>query len=166
MIVVSNTSPIINLAVIDHLNLLHQLYSEVIIPRAVYNEIVIAGEGQPGAVDIKGARWIAVKDVTNQALVTALRLDLDDGEAEAITQAVELKADLLLIDERKGRRLAEALGCRVIGLLAVLVEAKQQELLPAVKPILDQLILEAGFRVSSALYERVLEVVAEPKDRR
>jgi predicted nucleic acid-binding protein len=161
MIVVSNTSPIINLAAVGQLALLPQLYGEVIIPPAVYDEVVISGAGQPGAMEIGEAAWAKVRPISNQALATALRMELDDGEAEAIALAVEMKADLLLIDERKGRRVAEKLNCRLIGLLGVLIEARQHNLLTAVKPVLDELLEKAGFRVSRALYERVLQVVGE-----
>jgi predicted nucleic acid-binding protein len=104
MIVVSNTSPIINLAAIGRLAGLQQLYGEVIIPPAVYDEIVISGAGQPGAMEIGEAAWMKVQPIANQALATALRMELDAGEAEAIVLAVEMKADLLLIDERNGWR--------------------------------------------------------------
>ena len=98
MIVVSNTSPIINLASIGQLELLKTLYSNIIIPQAVRDEIV-AGAGQPGAKEAQTLGWIATHQVTNQPLVTALQADLDRGEAEAIALAIEIRAELLLLDE-------------------------------------------------------------------
>lgn len=93
--------------------------------------------------------------------MNALQLDLDKGEAEAIALAVESEAGLLLMDERRGRRAASRLGIPVVGVLGILVKAKETMLLPAVKPVLDDLRSKAGFRVSRQLYERVLQEVGE-----
>ncbi len=85
MSVVSNASPLINLARIDQLDLLPRLYGELLIPEAVWEEVVVEGAGQPGADEIKAATWIKVQAVANRSLVQALRQELDPGEAEALS---------------------------------------------------------------------------------
>ena len=86
---------------------------------------------------------------------------LDPGEAEAIILAEEINADLLIIDEKAGRKIANQLGLPVIGLLGILIQLKRKSVIEEVKPLLDQLIDEAGFRVSGSLYERDLLAVSE-----
>jgi len=157
MSVVSNASSLISLARIGKLNLLRQIYDELFIPEAVWHEVVIEGVGQPGADEVKAASWIKAQSVTNTPLVHALRQELDAGEAEAIVLTLETQAELLLMDERVGREVARHLGLRYTGLIGVLVEAKHKGVLSAVKPQLDELRNIAGFRISDALYVRVLQ---------
>ena len=107
--------------------------------------------------------WIETRAVANRALVTALQMELDEGEAEAIALAKELAADLLLLDERRGRVVAAHLDLRLIGLLGVRIEAKRKGCLPLVKPVLDDLVAKAGFWVSQQLYARVLLAAGEEK---
>jgi predicted nucleic acid-binding protein len=154
--VVSDASALINLARIGELDLLRQLYGELWIPEAVWREVVIEGAGQPGAEEVKAVSWIETHDVANEHLVRALRQDLDAGEAEAIARALEVGADLLLMDERLGRETARYLGVRYVGLVGVLIAAKRSGLTDAVKSRLDALREMAGFRVSDTLYTRVL----------
>jgi predicted nucleic acid-binding protein len=161
LIVVSNTSPIINLAAVGHLNLLQQLYNEITIPEAVYREIVIVGAGQAGSHEVQTASWINTRTVSNQTGITLMEIELDRGEAEAIALAAELSADLLLLDERRARRIASRLGLRYIGVLGVLLDAKNRGDLTAVKPVLEALITQAGFWVSTDLYARVIEASGE-----
>ena len=156
MIVVSDASPLIGLASIGQLDLLKQLYEEIHIPEAVWREVVIDGVRQPGADEVKKADWIRRRDVSNRQLVLALKQNLDDGEAEAIALTVELKADLLIIDERLGRDTAKHFGLNHIGLIGVLVEAKHKGSISEVKRYLDELRIVAGFRISDRLYKRVL----------
>jgi len=157
MSVVSNASPLISLARIGKLDLLRQLYDELFIPEAVWHEVVIEGVGQPGADEVKAATWIKTQLVTNTPLVHALRQELDAGEAEAIALTLETQAELLLMDERVGREVARHLGLRYTGLIGVLVEAKHKGVLSVVTPQLDELRNIAGFRISDALYVRVLQ---------
>jgi predicted nucleic acid-binding protein len=161
MIVVSDTTPVMNLAVIGRLDLLQQLYTTITIPEAVFHEVCVAGAGQAGAQDVSAAPWIDRRSVVDVGLANSLMLELDEGEAEAITLAIELKADLLLMDERRGRSVAARLGIKHIGLLGALVEAKHAGFIIAVKPILDALMEQAGFWVSPALYAHVLLVTGE-----
>lgn len=161
MIVVSNTSPIINLACVSQLDLLRQLYGQIIIPQAVFTEIAIAGAGEPGAKEVQGFDWITPRPVTQGSLTKVLRLELDAGEAEAIACALEINADLLLLDERRARETAQRLGLKFIGILGVLTEAKRRQLIPRIRPVLDNLRHQAGFWVTDALYQRVLAVAGE-----
>lgn len=164
MIVVSDTSPITNLAAIGQLDLLQRLYTSIIIPVAVYDEMVNVGKSVPGATEVKTLPWIQTQAVADQQRVITIQEseeNIDLGEAEAIALALELKADLLLMDERRGRIVATSYGLQVTGLLGVLVQAKRNNLIQIVKPLLDQLIEQADFRVSDELYTTILQIAGE-----
>ncbi|NER53148.1 MAG: DUF3368 domain-containing protein [Symploca sp. SIO1A3] len=156
MIVVSDTSPITSLAGIGRLELLQQLYGRVIIPQAVYNEMVKVGKAVPGALEVQTFAWIETQQVSDKERVAVLQADLDPGEAEAIILAMEINAELLLMDERFGRTIALHYGINVSGVLGVLLEAKRKGLISEVKPLMDQLINDVEFRVSSQLYTMIL----------
>ena len=117
MSVVSNASPLINLARIGKLTLLHDLYGELIVPEAVWQEAVVEGAEQPGADEVESATWIKTQAATNRQLVNALQQDLDAGEAEAIALTLEIGAELLLMDEHLGRETARHLGLCYVGRL-------------------------------------------------
>jgi len=161
MKVVSNASPLINLARIGQLGLLPGIFNRIIIPEAVWQEVVVDGKGQPGAEEIRHTTWIERAAVSNRQLVHSLRQELDPGESEAVALAVELKADWLLMDERLGRQTARHFGLGCIGLVGILKTAKQRGEIEAMRPLLDQLRDLAGFRVSLALYEQVLREAKE-----
>jgi len=154
VIIVSDTSPINNLAAINRLDLLRQLYNTVIIPEAVYRELTETEIPVAGATEVQTLDWIQTHQVTTRALVEVLQNELDRGEAEAIALAVELNADQVLIDERRGRMIAEQLNLPYVGILGILVEAKGQGLILEVKPLLDALINQAGFWVAEPLYNQ------------
>jgi uncharacterized protein len=157
MSIVSNASPLINMARIGRLDLLHTLYGELLIPESVWYEVVEQGTGQPGADQVKTSDWIRVKAVENRRLVQALQQDLDAGESEAIVLALETNAHLLPMDERVGRETAHHLGQRSIGLIGILIEAKHKNFIQGIRPHLDALRNIAGFRVAEGLYRRVLQ---------
>lgn len=163
MIVISDTSAITNLAAIGHLQLLPQLYNQVTIPEAVYRELVDIDPPVPGTVEVQTSCWLEVRQVANRKVVELLQNEvrLDPGESEAIALALDLGAELLLIDERRGRAEANRLGLRITGLLGILIEAKQRNLIVAVKPLMDALIATSEFRVSLTLYTQILEMVDE-----
>jgi uncharacterized protein len=161
VIIVSDTSPINNLAAINQLHLLHQLYRTVLIPEAVFRELTDPDVPVAGASEVQTFDWIQTRTVSDRTLVEALSNELDIGEAEAIALAVEVQADQVLIDERRGRLIASRLNLRYTGILGILVEAKSQGLVAEIKPLLDALINEAGFWVTEPLYTSVLKLVNE-----
>lgn len=161
MTVVSDTSPIVNLAAIGYLHLLRELFGALTIPEAVYQEIAFEGAGRPGAEEVEAANWITARPVQSPRLARAFEADVHAGEAEALALALELNADWILLDERTARRLAASLGLRHTGLLGVLAKAKERSLIPAVKPLMDALRRDAGFWISQALYDHVLQRTQE-----
>lgn len=163
MIVISDTSVITNLAAIHHLHLLQPLYERILIPEAVYRELADIDPPVPGTLEVQTLDWLEVISLRDRTIADQLQnqSQLDPGEAEAIALALEIKAELLLIDERRGRAIATRLGLRITGLLGILVEAKQRSLIPSVKPLMDALIDTSEFRVSQPLYEQILQMVNE-----
>ncbi len=158
--VVSDTSPIVSLAMIDRTDLLGRLYHAVVIAPSVYDEIT-AGVGQAGAAEVARWDWVEVRRVRNTDVARVLRLSLDAGEAESIALALEAGPQLLLLDERKARRMALRLDLPVAGTLDVLVSAKRKGLIPAVRPVLDDLLQRAHFRVGRTLYRKLLASAGE-----
>ena len=163
MIIVSDTSPLSNLALIDHLFLLKEIYQTVIIPKAVAEELENAQTDEPRIAAVLLLDWVTVKNAQNVALIAELRNErlLDRGESEAIALALELNAEELLIDERLGRREAARLGISMTGILGILLIAKRRGLITAVCPVMDELITIAKFRVSRQLYTEVLTAANE-----
>ena len=162
--VVSDASVLICLGAVRQLHLLHEFYQTIIVPHAVWQEITTAGASLPGAkeaVQAKQQGWLTVQSPSNPSLVANLRGSLDAGESEAIALAAELGVALLLIDETEGRTAAKGLGLAVTGTLGVLIRAKQFGKFASLKPILDALIQQHGFRLSRGLYEQVLREVGE-----
>jgi uncharacterized protein len=161
VIIISDTSPINNLAAINQLHLLHQLYGKVLIPEAVFRELTDPSFPVAGAIEVQTFDWVQTCAVNDRTLVGALSDELDIGEAEAIALAIEMQADQVLIDERQGRLVATRLNLRYTGILGILVEAKGQGLIVEVKPLLDALVNEAGFWIAEPLYNSVLQIVNE-----
>jgi uncharacterized protein len=163
VIVVSDTSPIANLIVVGQIDLLPQLFRTVVIPEMVYQELLANGENHPVTQTVTTADWLNIQSVSNPLQATILERDrrLDPGEANAIVLALELKATQLLIDERLGRTEAKRQGLRITGILGVLLAAKRQGLISTVRPVLDQLIDKANFRISDRLYAETLAIAEE-----
>jgi len=161
LIVVSDTSPVLNLARIGRLDLLPSLYHQILIPSAVYEELTRSKSDLPPGMDPASQPWLMVSTVNDQKRVQELREHLDLGEAEAIVLAIELRAELLLVDERRGRRVASAAGLAVTGLLGVIATAKRAGLVDLAKPLLDELIQSARFWIGPDLYAEVLSELGE-----
>ncbi len=161
MIVVSDTSPISNFLLINRIQLLPDLYKEVLIPTGVAEELRRLEAARDRVSELLQSDWITVQTVADRTLYEELRLRLDYGESEAIALAIELQADLLLIDETKGRRVAKSYGLSITGLLGVLLEAKAKGLIPSVQALMDQLIEVARFYIHPTLYQSVLDLANE-----
>lgn len=161
MIVVSDASPLVALSAVGKLDLLAALYSEVVVPQAVYREAVTEAVDHPGYDARAAATWLRVVPITDRTLADALAERLETGEAEAIALAVQLSAELLLIDERKARQIAQSLGIRITGVLGILAEAKQRGMISSVKVVVDQITAAIDFRLSQAVYEQVLSALGE-----
>ncbi|MCL0080191.1 DUF3368 domain-containing protein [Dehalococcoidia bacterium] len=125
--VVSNSSPLIHLGKIGLLDLLAEQFNQILIPRAVWQEAVEEGGDEPDAKAIAAASWIKVQDVPSSPLLTTLLAFLDKGEAEAIALAMEIGADLILLDESDARRIAGLYNIRKTGLLVSLSKPNSRE---------------------------------------
>ncbi len=161
MIVISDTSPISNLFVIGKLELLRDVYQQVIVPQAVFDELMKLNDFGYDVQEIVKTTWITVQKPTNTQQVILLQMTLDAGESQAIALSQEINADLLLIDERAGAKKAKELGIKTIGLLGVLVKAKEMNLVEFLKPILEELETKAGFWLNTKLKKEILEFVGE-----
>ena len=159
-LVVSNASPLINLARIQRFDLLKQFYGNVTIPAAVYDEVVIQGQERDGSRDVRSAAWILKATPADDLAVSALAAQLDRGEASAIILARELDAELLLIDEIRGRRVAEKLGVKITGTLGILARAKREGLIPNVRDEIARLQSQ-GTWIHPKLSRDLLELVGE-----
>ena len=162
MIIVSDTTPISELAKVNHLNLLPKLFGKVVIPQGVFDELQ-RGE-HPAAKLVQNLSWLEVVTVDNQQLVRELQqsFKLDLRESEAIALAEEISASGLLIDERAARKVAMAQKLPLIGTVGILLLAKRRGLLDSVKDVLDEM-QEQGMRISDRLYVQVL-TLAQEKD--
>ncbi|MDR1248977.1 MAG: DUF3368 domain-containing protein [Treponema sp.] len=158
MVIVSDASPIIALAICKKLDLLDKLFGQVYIPQAVFRELAIPNKPNAGTI----TEWAKdrVASAKNTAAITALSLNLDPGESEALALYWEIAADYLLIDEKKGRAIAARNGVRTVGVIGILLWAKHRGFLPAVKPSLDTLV-GSGFRISAMLCRQILERAGE-----
>jgi predicted nucleic acid-binding protein len=143
MIVVSDTSAITALLQVSQIDLLEKLFHEILIPEAVRDELLKNHSSLPS--------YLHFEQVRNLAEVKRLLVEIDPGEAEAIVLAKERHADILLIDELKGRRVAEREGLRFVGLMGVLVQAKQNHFIISVRELTAELERVAGFRVSEKI---------------
>ena len=164
MIVISDTTPLISFLKIDHLDLLEKLFGKVFIPQAVYNELTADIRFKHEAQQIEQSTFMEVRNVENMGSVSVLKraTGLDQGESEAIVLTDELKADLLLMDEAKGRTVSNEMGLKVMGTIGILMAAyKEHELMSyEVKECID-ILQRTGRHISQKHYQMLLNMLSE-----
>lgn len=163
MIVVSDAGPLIALSRIGKIGILRELFGNVIIPQAVWNEVVASGKGRPGQAEVESSGWIRLWNVSSRTSSELLRERLGAGESEAIVLALESGADLVLMDESRGRSVADAQGLKRIGTIGILILAKKRGLLVAVAPLLFEL-KKNGFHIDDALFFDACALSGETED--
>jgi len=159
---VSNSSVLIALSSIGQLELIKQRFPDgVMIPQAVWKEVVETGKGRSGAEEVAKASWLTISTVSNTSSISLLRLELDEGESEAISLFLEQPAQAILLDEKNARRVAKRMKLPVLGTVGILIWAKQNGLIPNLKEQLDALQLVGKFRLSTLIYQESLKKVGE-----
>ncbi len=159
---VANSSVLIALSTMGWLSLLQQRFPDgVLIPDALWREVVETGRGRPGTVEVREARWIQRRAVQDRDTVQLLSTELDAGEAEAIALARQEQADVVLLDEKEARRVARRLGMRVLRTVGLLIWARKQGLIPNLREALQVLQEQGGFRLSREIYRAALREVGE-----
>ena len=154
--IVSDASPLIVLLKTNKLSILQKLFTKIIVPKAVYQEIT-AKEQEKQIFD--KTDWIEIRDIKNSELNNLLEKLIDKGEAEAIILAKELKTSLL-VDDAKARKYAILLNVEVIGTLGLLKMAKKRGIIPSVKETISDILAE-GYYIEDKLIARILEDVGE-----
>jgi predicted nucleic acid-binding protein len=145
---VTNSTCLIGLERIERLDILPQVFDIVFAPPAVAKEVRTSLD------------WLRVQPVANRSVTIALRTQMDEGEAEAIALALELEDVLLILDDKKARRVAQQMGMKVIGTVGMLLKAKRQGVIAEVKPLLLSLT-EADFRISQGIIQEALRLSGE-----
>jgi len=164
MKIVVNSTPLIALSLINQLELLNQLFDEVIIPAAVYQEVAISGTSKPGAIELNNASWIQVQSVTPVSNIEPLLLGLDRGELEVILLAISIKPNWVIIDEKLARRVAKVMGLSVKGTVGILLAGfhagymSKQETLDSL-----QQLIEHGIRLNSQIISWVKSELDNPE---
>lgn len=156
--IVSNTTPLISLLKIEKLTILKELYSKIIIPQEVYNELE-NGKHKDYYTDLTKLDWIEIKSIKDGKSLSYF-LDLDKGEAETIILANEMEADLVIMDERLGRFHAKHANLKTTGTLGVLLKAKEKGIIKTINPLLVDL-KEKGIWLNDGLIEKVLKLANE-----
>ncbi len=162
MIVISDTTPLISLLKINRLELLHQLFGEIQIPGAVYRELVSNVKFKQEAELILQTRYIKKVDVDNRKSVLLLRrvTGLDEGESEAIILADEINADILLMDEAKGRKVAKQMEQNLMGTIGILITAFEEKLISNDEIIqCIRILREQGRHISEQLYKQLIDKI-------
>jgi len=156
--IISNTTPILSLLKIDKLDLLKELYGIVIVPFAVYQEIE-EGKEKPYYQDLTSLDWIEIRNIKNPNSREYL-IDLDDGEAEVLVLAKEIRADLVILDEIMGRRYAKRFEINLTGTIGILLKAKENGLVTSIKKLTLELV-EKGTWLNPKLISKALKIANE-----
>lgn len=156
--VVSNTTPLISLLKLSKLELLKELYKEISIPFAVFQEIE-AGRNKAFYQDLSTITWTKIREIKDKKALKYF-LELDTGEAEAIVLANEIGADLIILDEKLGRFHAKHADLQVTGTIGILLKAKSMGLISAIKPLLQELI-DKDVWISGTLMNEILQKANE-----
>ncbi len=154
--IIVNASPLIALSKINELKILKNLFSEIIIPEAVYHEVITEGGGKTGVKEIEKSinNWIKIEKVSNKKEVELLRALLDYGEAEVIVLGKEINADLLIIDNKEPRLFAKHLNQKVIGTIGLILLAHKKGFIDSPYEKICEL-REKGFYLSDKLLKEI-----------
>ncbi|MCG8461108.1 MAG: DUF3368 domain-containing protein [Holophagales bacterium] len=158
-LLVADSSPLVGLARIQQLELLPRLFSRVLAPPAVMNEVTAARSDAPGAAAVRSVSWIEIQ-APDPPLVAPLAILLDRGEAEALALAQMYEGSIVLLDDSRARRIAERLGIRRMGTLGLLRMAKLGGLIPEARTQIRALI-DQGIYIHQVLIDAVLEDLGE-----
>lgn len=157
---VVNAGPLVALSLLDQLDLLPALFAECWVPRTVFNEVAVAGIGKPGAKSLQAADW-QVRVQESPTPDPLLVMELDAGEAEVISLARQLSPCMAIIDERRGRRIAQQVyGLPVKGTAGILVEAHRRGLISGVRSHLLEL-RAAGYFIADSVIAAASQAVGE-----
>jgi uncharacterized protein len=148
-IIISDTSCLIALSRINRLDILHYIFSTIVTTEEVQREF-----GQPLP------SWLEVKQVKNESKFEEIKKLLDQGEASAIALALETENAVLVIDEKKGRKIAKELNIEIIGTLRILLFAKQEGIIPSVKDLIQKLH-HYNFRFAKSIIDQILKEAGE-----
>lgn len=164
MLIVSDTTPIITLMKMGHLDILKQLYGKVLIPNAVYMELTVNEKFVAEASQVMDSDFLEVEKVDNEVAVTILQevSGLDAGESEAIVMANSRKANLLVMDEHKGRSVAKKMGLPITGTIGLLLKAFDEGMLTAedIEKCIERL-KETNVRIGEGLFDIMREHIRE-----
>ena len=161
MIVVADTSVLLNLCRVGQGGLFQQLFQEVVIPPEVAVEFERLAKSSTRFAGLRLPAGVRQQAPTRKSPIVRAAPELDPGESAALSLAVEIHADAVLIDERRGHEVAKQLGLRTIGILGILLRAKSAGHLRAVGPVIDALQRDAGFWLAPSLRKHVLELAGE-----
>lgn len=157
--VICNTGPLIALATINQLHILQALFPTITVSQIVHEEILAGGSTAKGGANYTTTNWITVTDSSDYDPL--LRTLLDAGEASVITLAREESADLLLIDELKGRKIARTVyGLNVIGTVGILVQAKQASIIANIKPLINEM-RNNGYWIHHRIVNQAMQAAKE-----
>ena len=152
--IVSDSGPIIAFSRIGRMDILRSLFGKIIVPKAVYEELVTAGKGKPGAAEVRQSAWVQCREVRNPEGMGEFPTSLHKGEREAIVLAHEIGIPLL-IDERRGRRTAATMGVTVIGSLTILAEAHREGIIQDAASLVQDM-LNSGYWINPEIVEAFL----------
>ena len=158
--VIVNSTPLIILSNINHLDLLKKIYSDIYIPEAVFNEVTEKEDSACQQIK-NNMGWIHVCKITNESQKRMYQAKLHAGEVEVMILAQEKpEADLVILDDNAAKKTAKFLGLKVTGSLGVILKAKKMDIIKDVTSLMNQLISN-GFYITKKIYDLVKSEAGE-----